>query len=68
MKLEDLKDHMDGRFDKVELKIDDHLQRISKAETDIGWLKGFTKIAITAMVSLLGAALGILAKLGLFDR
>ena len=48
-----------GRFDRLETKIDSHLDRLSAAEADIAWLKGFTRLALTLGVT----AVGFLVKL-----
>jgi len=46
--------HMNSRFDRLETKLDSHLERISIAEADIGWLKGSAKVAITIGIAVLG--------------
>lgn len=60
MELRDLKDHLDDRLDKIESKIekadaklDNHLERISKAETDISWLRGHAKLTVTLILTAL---------------
>lgn len=62
----DLQEHIDSRFDKldnrlerVELKLDDHLARLSHAEASIEWLKGHAKLTVTIIM----AAAGFLASL-----
>lgn len=62
----DLQRHIDDRFDKlddrlerVELKLDDHLSRLSRAEASIEWLKGHARLVITIIL----AAAGFLASL-----
>jgi hypothetical protein len=62
----DLQSHLDSRFDnldhrleRVELKLDDHLSRLSRAEASIEWLRGHTKITVTIIL----AAGGFLASL-----
>lgn len=59
-KLEDI--HIDvGRMstDIKELRVDvkDHIGRINKAETDIGWLKGHVRIVTVLGVTLIGSVL-----------
>lgn len=63
---QELKTHLDDRFDRVderlsrvEDKLDDHLQRLSTAEASIEWLKGNAKLSITIIM----AAGGFLASL-----
>lgn len=62
----DLQEHIDSRFDsldnrleRVELKLDDHLSRLSHAEASIEWLKGHAKLVVTIIL----AAAGFLASL-----
>lgn len=62
----DLQRHIDDRFDKldnrlerVELKLDDHLSRLSRAEASIEWLKGHARLVLTIVL----AAAGFLASL-----
>lgn len=44
MKIEDLKTHIDGRFDKVETKLDEFGERIAVTETHVSWLRGHLNI------------------------
>ena len=62
----DLKQHLDDRFDsvdrrleRVEEKLDDHLGRLSTAEASIEWLRGHAKLVVTIIM----AAAGFLASL-----
>lgn len=50
-----LKQHLDARFDRVEDKIDNHLERISKAEEAIVWMRGHIKIVVTMLIGVLGS-------------
>jgi len=47
--LRDLQTHLDSRFDRLEDKVDNHLERISKAESSIEWIRGQVNL-ITALV------------------
>lgn len=54
-------EHLDKRFDRLDrqlehmdTKLDDHLGRISKAETELSWIKGAGKLAVTLIISALG--------------
>ena len=54
----DFQDHLDSRFDsldnrleRVELKLDDHLGRLSHAEASIEWLKGNAKLTVTIIMA-----------------
>ena len=44
---DNLQKHLDGRFDRIEDKLDNHLDRLSKAEEAIEWTKGHLKISTT---------------------
>lgn len=60
MEINDLKQHLDTRLDKLEGKLDNHLERISKAEVSIDWLRGHVKISTTFVLSALtGLALAV---------
>lgn len=61
MDFEQLKNHFDGRFDRLEDKLDvhdekltNHLERLSKAEEAIQWLRGHVKIVTTLGISVAG--------------
>ena len=60
-------DRIHGKLESIEDKLDDHLERLSKAENSIEWLKmhlkGMTTIGLTIILSLLG----YLAKIFLGD-
>jgi len=58
----DLKEHLDKRFDRIENKIDNHLERISKAEESLIWMKGHLKVATTFIVTLASAAIAAYFK------
>lgn len=53
MDLNDLKDHLGGKLDRIEDKLDSHLERISKAETSIEWLRGHANISVTLLIAAL---------------
>ncbi len=64
MNVSDLKEHLDRRLDglsselKDEIKglsekVDNHLERISKAETSIEWIRGHLRISVTLLISAL---------------
>lgn len=54
MKLEDLRDHIDNRMDKFDNKLDNHLERLSKTEEAISWLKGHVKVSTTILITFIG--------------
>jgi len=56
----ELQDHIDKRFDRVHVdvmsiheKIDNHLERLSKAEEAIVWIKGHIRIGVMLVVAAL---------------
>lgn len=51
----DLKNHIDDRMDKLESKLDSHLQRITKVETEVNWLRGSIKFGLTAIITIAGS-------------
>jgi hypothetical protein len=54
----DLRDHLDARLDRIEGKLDSHLDRISKSEEAIVWLKGHVRLATVIGLAALGALAG----------
>lgn len=69
MELQDFREHLDKRldtidthFNRIEGKLDDHLERISKAEIGIDWLKGCVRIGVTILVATLTGAVGALYR------
>jgi hypothetical protein len=54
MDLNTLKAHIDVRLDRMESKLDNHIERISGAERDIGWLKGHVRIVTTIVLAIAG--------------
>jgi hypothetical protein len=55
-------ERVEARLERIEIKLDDHLQRVSKAETDISWLRGHVQIATTVFISTVGFLLAALWK------
>lgn len=68
----ELKQHLDSRFDnvdrrldRVEAKLDDHLGRLSTAEASIEWLRGHAKLSITIILSVAGFLASLYFKQGM---
>lgn len=57
MNLKDFQNHVDSRFDRVENKIDNHLERLSKAEESIIWIRGHLKISTSLFMAVVLAAI-----------
>jgi len=51
------KNEVINRLDRIEVKIDSYAQRSTKNEADIAWLKGSTKLSVTILITLVGAAI-----------
>lgn len=47
---------LDERLDRIEQKLDNHLERVTRAETSINWIQGHLRIATTILISFIGAA------------
>ena len=62
MKLEDLDSKIQDRFDRVEDKLDSHLDRIAKNEAGLEWIKGHLKISLTFLFAGLGGAISFIIK------
>ena len=45
------------RLDRIEDKLDTYAERSTKNEADIAWLKGSTKVSMTVLITIIGAAL-----------
>jgi len=63
MNHEDLKEHMDRRFDKVEEKIDSYQRRVTTNETNISWIKGAMRVSAALLIAVLGSLIGAVATL-----
>lgn len=48
-------DRIESVLDIVDVKLDDHLQRVSKAESAIEWLRGHARISTTVFLAVIGA-------------
>lgn len=53
----ELKNHIDARLDKLEGKLDDHMQRITKVETEVNYLRGSIKYGLTIIVTIVGSVI-----------
>ena len=66
----DLRDHLDRhmnnvtrKLDRMEQKLDNHLDRISKSEEAIVWIKGHIRIVVMLGMSAIGALASAIWKL-----
>jgi hypothetical protein len=53
----DILDKIDARLDRIETKLDDHLERVSRAEESIRWLQGHVKFTVSVAITLVGGLL-----------
>ncbi len=56
--MHDTNDKLDAigtRLDRIETKLDDHLQRVTKAESDINWIRGHLRISTAIFLAVVGA-------------
>lgn len=56
-------DDLGTRLDRIESKLDDHLQRVTKAESDIGWIRGYVRIGTTIFLAVIGALGAVLLNM-----
>ncbi len=56
-------DRIDSHLDSIGDKLDDHLQRVTKAESDIGWLRGYARISTTVFLAVIGALGAVLLNM-----
>jgi hypothetical protein len=47
-------ERVEARLDRIESKLDVHLDRVSRAETNIAWLRGHVQIATAIFLSTVG--------------
>jgi len=54
MNLEELRQHMDSRFDRLEDKVETFQDRITENTSDIGWIKGHLRVTVTIILAVAG--------------
>lgn len=55
-------EHINSKLDRLDNKLDAHLERISKSEEAIVWLKGHVKIVTTIGISAIGSIIAGIIK------
>lgn len=50
----ELAERLEKRLDKIEDKLDKHLETVSVNKADINWLRGSLKIGMTAFLTFVG--------------
>ena len=72
MDLHDFQSHLDDQFGLKSVKLDshdeklsNHLERLSKAEEAISWLRGHVKLVVTIGISVVGALMSAVLKYGM---
>jgi len=57
-----------SRLQRIEDKLDSHLERMTRAESNIEWLRGHVKIATAVFISAVGGLAAIVIKLVIGSR
>lgn len=60
---EELAERLEARLDKIEAKLDRHIQITTENEVDLRWVKSTIKLTITAILGLMGAVATTLVEL-----
>ncbi len=60
---EELARRIEIRLDKIEEKLDRHIQVTTENEIDLRWVKGSIKLALSAILGLMGAVSATLVEL-----
>lgn len=60
---EELAERLEARLDKIEAKLDRHIQVTTENEVDLRWVKGSIKLALSMIVGLVGAMVTALIEL-----
>lgn len=50
----DWQDRIENKLDQINIKLDNHLERLSHAEEAIIWMKGHIKIVTTLAITVIG--------------
>lgn len=58
----ELAKRIESRLDKIENKLDKHLEIYAENTADIRWIKGYIKISITALIAISGTIITIVLK------
>lgn len=54
MQLDQLREHVDQRFDRLEDKLDQYARDTIKNTNDLTWVKGAVTIGLTGLLSIIG--------------
>jgi len=63
MDIQNLQTHIDTRLDRIEDKLDGHLDRIAKTEADLSWVRGHIKIVTTVAIAIVTGMAGVIYRL-----
>jgi archaellum component FlaC len=61
-KFDDRFDRLEGKIDGIGVKLDDHLERLSKTEESIVWLKGHVKFTLSIAIAVVGSLIVAILK------
>lgn len=56
---EELARRIEARLDKIEEKLDKHIQLTTENEVDLRWVKGSIKLALSAIIGIIGSMAAI---------
>jgi hypothetical protein len=56
-------DELVKRLDRIEHKLDIYLERITTHEADLNWVRGYIKLSVGAILSLMGGLATVLLKI-----
>jgi hypothetical protein len=54
MDLNELQEHVDRRFDRIEDKLDTYIPLTTQATSDMEWVKGYVKFSLVTVIGILG--------------
>jgi predicted KAP-like P-loop ATPase len=58
----ELAKRIEKRLDKIEHKIDKHLEQVSTNKSDLVWVKGYIKTSISAIIAIAGTCLTLIFR------
>ena len=58
--LQRIQEHTDQRFDRLEEKLEKYSEKVTRAETDLEWMKGGIKVGLGLITAIIGTLVSIL--------
>lgn len=59
---EELAARIEHRLAKIEEKLDKHLESVTKHSADISWVKGYIRISVTMISTIIVGVVGLVLK------